>query len=169
MDTKKDIDFNNLKIRIDERQESVHYTVTGDIDENFRQKEVPRISRPGIHLHLKNVGNFNSCGIREWILLIADLSKIGKLAFHECSVSSIDQINMVPNSLGGGTVESFYAPYYCQCGQETVKLISVREHEAVLRQQIAPHFNCDECGKQLEFDALEETYFQFLTVLPRAG
>jgi hypothetical protein len=157
-----------LKIDISERQDAVHYAVTGDINENFRQKDIPRISRPQIHLHLKNVGSFNSCGIREWILLITDLSKMGKLSFFECSVTAIDQINMVPNSLGGGTVNSFYAPYYCQCGVETVKLISVKDHENTLKRLVAPEFSCD-CGNTLEFDALEETYFQFLTVLPRAG
>jgi hypothetical protein len=162
------IDFNNLKIVIEEEPEAVHYTVVGDIDENFRQKDVPRITKKRIHMHLSEVGNFNSCGIREWIQMIADLSKVGYLTFHKCSVSSIDQVNMVPNSLGGGMVESFYAPYYCQCGQEHIKLIQVREHETTLRQFVAPPFRCD-CGRALEFDALEESYFQFLTALPKAG
>lgn len=147
---------------------AAHYYIAGDVDENFRQKEIPRIKSPELHLHLKDVGNFNSVGIREWIHLISDLSLYSKLSFHECSVSSIDQINMVPHSLGGGKVESFYAPYYCDCGRETVKLIVVAEHEKELRMNLAPHFLC-ECGKTLEFDALEETYFQFLTSLPKAG
>jgi hypothetical protein len=70
--------------------------------------------------------------------------------------------------LGGGDVVSFFAPYYCQCGQEHTKLIQVREHEATMRRFVAPSFTCD-CGKSLEFDALEESYFQFLNSLTRAG
>lgn len=168
MESRKVIKFANLVINLEEGPEASHYHIAGDVDENFRQKEIPRLRSPKVHLHLKDVGNFNSVGIREWIQLIADLSQHSKLSFHECSVSSIDQINMVPHSLGSGKVESFYAPYYCECGRETVKLIKVSEHEQDLRQNIAPNFQC-ECGKTLEFDALEETYFQFLTSLPRAG
>ncbi|MBC7662122.1 MAG: hypothetical protein H7249_20695 [Chitinophagaceae bacterium] len=169
MDSRKVIKFANLKIEIVQAPGAAHYIIAGDVDENFRQKEIPRLRTPELHLHLKDVGNFNSVGIREWIQLIADLSQHSKLSFHECSVSSIDQINMVPHSLGGGTVESFYAPYYCECGQETVKLINVHDHEQELRRNEAPHFLCEHCGKSLEFDALEETYFQFLTSLPKAG
>ncbi len=168
MGDKKSVNFHNLTIEIDDSPKAVHYSIVGEIDENFRQKEVPRISRENIHLHLKDVGNFNSCGIREWIQLIGDLSKLGSLSFHECSVSAIDQINMVPSSLGSGVVESFYAPYYCQCGQEHTKLIVVNEHEKALRKLTAPSFTCS-CGRILEFDALEESYFQFLVALPRAG
>lgn len=161
------INFNNLRFDIATETDAVDYTVVGDIDENFRHKDVPRISRPTIRIHLKDAGNFNSCGIREWIQLISDLAKGGALTFYECSVSSIDQINMVPNSLGGGVVESFFAPYYCQCGQEHIKLIQVDEHISTLKQLIAPTFRCD-CGRTLEFDALEESYFQFIVALPRA-
>lgn len=168
MAQKKTINFTNLRFDIAEETEAVDYVVVGDIDENFRHKDVPRISRKAIRIHLKDVGNFNSCGIREWIQLITDLSKVGSLIFHECSVSSIDQINMVPNSLGGGVVESFFAPYYCQCGQEHIKLINVKEHLPTLKRLIAPTFKCD-CGRTLEFDALEESYFQFIVALPRAG
>lgn len=168
MESRKVIKFANLKIDIVEETGAAHYYIAGDVDENFRQKEIPRLKSPELHLHLKDVGNFNSVGIREWIQLISDLSQHSNLSFHACSVSAIDQINMVPHSLGGGTVQSFYAPYYCDCGRETVKLIVVSEHEKDLRQNLAPHFLC-ECGKTLEFDALEETYFQFLTSLPKAG
>lgn len=168
MDEKTVTKFVNLTIEIEETPQAVHYTVRGEIDENFRQKDVPRVGRAEIHLHLREVGNFNSCGIREWIHLINDLSRLGSLTFHECSVSAIDQINMVPSSLGGGTVRSFHAPYYCSCGREHTKLINVREHEDQLKQLRAPEFIC-ECGQMLEFDALEESYFQFLIALPRAG
>lgn len=168
MADKQTLNFANLKVEITQELDRVHYRVSGDIDENFRHKDVPRIRKSEICLHLKDAGHFNSCGIREWILFISDLSKFGKLSFHECSVSAIDQMNMVPNSLGGGDVISFYAPYYCQCGQEHTKLIQVREHEGNLRKLTAPSFTC-ECGRQLEFDALEESYFQFLTAMPQAS
>ena len=75
----------------------------------------------------------------------------------------IDQINMVPECLGGGYVESFYAPYFCECGAEVNKLVIIKDSQSILLAGQAPEFSCDACGQPLEFDALEESVlFQFV-------
>ena len=75
----------------------------------------------------------------------------------------IDQINMVPECLGSGYVESFYAPYFCDCGEEVNQLITIRDSRDMLVSLQAPQFKCAACGRNLEFDALEESYFQFIS------
>ena len=158
------IEFGNLTIEIEQTAKEVTYRFVGDVDEHFRQKEVPRISKSRITFLLEDVNNFNSCGIREWIYLIRDISELGDLRFNRCSVTMIDQINMVPDSLGKGTVESFFAPYFCQntnCSGEVNRLIEVKDHFNALLNKQAPPMKCDKCGEQLEFDALEESYFLF--------
>ena len=157
----KTIDFGNLSIAITETADEVTYTFVGDVDEHFRQKDVPRIKKPNVTFVLADVNNFNSCGIREWIYLVRDISELGNLIFTKCSVTMIDQINMVPDSLGKGRVESFYAPYFCECNGEVNRLIDVTEHIQDLQNKQAPQLDCENCGKQLEFDALEESYFLF--------
>lgn len=158
------IEFGNLTIEIKQTANSVTYRFVGDVDEHFRQKDVPRIAKPEVVFLLEDINNFNSCGIREWIYLIRDVSELGQLHFHRCSVTMIDQINMVPDSLGKGTVESFFAPYYCpntSCGGEVNRLIVVNENLDSLLSKNAPKFNCEKCQTALEFDALEESYFLF--------
>ncbi len=155
------IDFGNLKISIEESPNEVIYRFKGEVDEYFRQKDVPRIKKPLIRFHLENVANFNSCGIREWIFLVKDVGDLGKLQFEHCSVSMIDQINMVPDSLGKGEIISFFAPYFCQCGGEVNRLIDVTDNYTSLQNKQAPEFKCEKCGKSLEFDALEDSYFLF--------
>jgi hypothetical protein len=119
---------------------------------------------------LEEINNFNSCGIREWIYLIRDIGELGKLSFTKCSVTMIDQINMVPDSLGKGRVLSFFAPYFCNCGGEVNRLIEVDQHRVSLESKQAPEFKCEKCGSPLEFDALEESYFLFAeNILPKAG
>lgn len=159
----KAIEFANLKIEIEENDQEVIYTFDGDVDENFRYEEVPKINKKTIVFELENIRNFNSCGIREWIYLIKEICELGDLVFRKCSVTMIDQINMVPDSLGTGKIESFYAPYYCECGGEVNKLIDVEESKEYLVNKLAPEFNCENCGRPLEFDALEESYFLFET------
>jgi hypothetical protein len=157
------LNFGALLVTIHEGLDEVVYTFKGDVDEQFRQKDVPRIQKANVILNLEHINNFNSCGIREWVYLIRDLGKCGSLRFQRCSVTMIDQINMVPDSLGSGIVESFFAPYYCSCSvKEVIKLITIAEVSKALEQKNAPQFNCDNCGNALQFDALEESYFLFL-------
>lgn len=164
------IDFGNLRIEISQTTSEVIYKFVGDVDEHFRQKDVPRIRKPKITFILEDVKNFNSCGIREWIFMVRDISELGDLIFTKCSVTMIDQINMVPDSLGKGRIQSFFAPYYCACGGEVNRLIQVNEHMRDLIQKKAPELNCEKCGKSLEFDALEESYFLFAEGdLPKAS
>jgi len=166
----QNIEFGNLAIEIKQTDTEVVYRFVGDVDEHFRQKDVPRIRKAQITFVLEEINNFNSCGIREWIYLIRDISELGKLTFTKCSVTMIDQINMVPDSLGKGHVESFFAPYYCQCGGEVNRLINVKEHMDTLQSKQAPEFKCEKCSKTLEFDALEESYFLFAEgALPKAS
>lgn len=159
------IDFGNLTIEINQTDNEVTYRFVGDVDEHFRQRDLPRIKKNKIIFKLEDINNFNSCGIREWIYLIRDISELGDLSFTKCSVTMIDQINMVPDSLGKGSVESFFAPYFCQnagCGGEVNRLIEVKTHLNALLSKQAPPFKCETCGSELEFDALEESYFLFM-------
>ena len=163
------ITFSNLSITIEETTDSVTYSFKGDVDENFRQVDVPRVQKTSIYMNLGEVENFNSVGIREWIHFVSDLRNLGKPILRECSVPMIDQINMVPESLGNGIVETFYAPYYCECGEEVNKLIVTDEWKDHLLKAIAPQFTCDSCGRSLEFDALEESYFQFVSSISKVS
>jgi len=164
------VEFGKLKIDITETPDEVTYLFVGDVDESFRQKEVPRLKKKKITFILEQINNFNSCGIREWIYLVRDIGELGSLHFVACSVTMIDQINMVPDSLGKGIVDSFYAPYYCECGGEVSRLVQVADCLADLQQKHAPLFNCESCGRNLEFDALEDSYFLFAGAeLPRAS
>ncbi len=157
----KKISFKNLHITISETLGDVTYAFSGDVDETFRQQDVPRIAKPLIIFQLEGINNFNSCGIREWIQMINDIRRGGDIVFRRCSVTMIDQINMVPDSLGGGTIESFFAPYYCSCGGEVNKLVDTHLHASDIMSRTAPEFPCEQCQQPLEFDALEESYFLF--------
>ena len=159
------IQFGNLNINITKSEKEVVFLFTGDVDENFKQEDVPRIESETIIFELAGVDNFNSCGIREWIYLVKDFSGLGKLVFQNCSVTMIDQINMVPDSIGNASIDSFYAPYFCEsesCEGEINRLIDVTEHKDTLKSRNAPKFDCETCKKPLDFDALEESYFLFL-------
>lgn len=165
--------FANLTITLEERAEEVIYRFVGDVDENFRHGDVPKVHRPSVVFELSGIRNFNSVGIREWIYLVRDFSVMDDLIFRACSVAMIDQINMVPDSLGSGRIESFFAPYFCDsdaCQRELSLLVEVAPWQDFLGSKMAPAFRCDHCQEPLTFDALEESYFLFYNnALPKVG
>lgn len=161
-----EIELGNLKIEYIESDDEIIFNFIGAVDENFKQEQLPRISKESITFDLSGIENFNSCGIREWMHLTRDFSKLGNLKYKDCSVTMIDQINMVPDTAQGASIDSFYAPYYCEsdgCVGEVNMLIKRNEHEAELRKHQAPEFKCEKCGNTLDFDALEESYFLFIS------
>ena len=155
------IKFQSLEISVEEKADEVIYSFNGDMNESFDHTKVPRLIKNKITLVLKDLKTFNSVGIREWIKLINDLSHADELIFKECSLAVIDQVNMVPTSLGKGVIESFYAPYYCECGTEENRLINVKEHLEKIANFTAPDFDCGSCDEIMEFDALEKVTSNF--------
>ncbi len=161
-----------LKILKHSEKGNVVLEFLGDVDEHFSHENIPSIQAQKIIFKLKEIKNFNSVGIREWIYMLDNLSKNNTpLEFMECSISMIDQINMVPDCLGNGNIISFYAPYYCSCEKSGEKncLIVTADYLGVLLKKKAPDFKCEHCQNNLEFDALEESYFLFMNRLSKVA
>ena len=74
------INFGALKIVIERDATSVTYTFDGDVDENFRHAEVPRVGASQINFVLERVNNFNSVGIREWVYLMRSAAFVSNAA-----------------------------------------------------------------------------------------
>lgn len=155
------IQFGNLTITIQQANGEATYTFNGEVDEMFKQKDVPRIKASVINLVLEGITHFNSCGIREWVYLVRDFSSLGRLIFKRCSVAMVDQINMVPDSVTGGEVESFFAPYACEEHGEISKLIDMQTMGREVLAKHPPTMKCDHCTRTLDFDALPGSYFLF--------
>ena len=156
------IRMGHLKVTISSTEEDVTYVFSGEVDEDFQRTEIPKIAKKKTILDLAGISSFNSCGIREWVFWVQDLSRDSEIKFRACSVSMIDQINMIPQSLGRGQLESFYAPYYCEKCGEVNRLLHLRDCFSLIAQKKAPKLRCETCDRQLTFDTLESSYFLFM-------
>ncbi len=163
----KTITLGNLTVDITESIDQVVYRFKGDVADSFKHKEVPRIKSKTITLDLAGISNFNSCGVREWVYLIRDLGNLGSLVFIKCSIAMVDQFNMVPESVGRGHVQSFYAPYVCETHGDLEQLIDVQSERHNIEAENVPERSCDVCHKALIFDAMPDSYFLFL--VPNKG
>ncbi len=118
-----------------------------------------------VQFDLGSVTGLNSCGVREWIILMERMPNTLSRVFSKVCGTFIEQVNMVPSMLGRGAWKmlSFEAPYACgPCGkdyQTTLDPSMIKPKDGKFR---APAVNCPKCGCKMEFDWIEEEYFSFL-------
>ena len=134
----------------------------GTISESTDFRSLAEISSDMISLDLAQVEQINSCGVREWINFVNVLRESGKkLEFHRCSPAIVRQLNMISNFKGGGKVQSILAPYYCDhCDHELTVVVDVADIASP--PEIAETIPCPECGEEMEFDDLPDSYLEFL-------
>ncbi len=156
--------FENLNITVNQQGDVATYTFEGEMTERFDFKKIEITKCKEVIFNMSQIRSFNSCGIREWVFFMKELEEVDSLSFEECSVSTIDQFNMVPATLGVGIVNSFYAPYYCEKEDKPLeRLIHIDSSANDLSQGQAPILKCESCSMELIFDAIEESYFMFIT------
>jgi DNA-binding response OmpR family regulator/anti-anti-sigma regulatory factor len=110
---------------------------------------------------LAEITYMNSLGVRAWCEFLR-AARIAGYEFHACSVPFIVQASMVNDTLGRGTVTSFFAPYHCTaCEHQEERLLQTAVVLAASLQP--PTFGCPRCGEMLEFDDLPERYLAFLS------
>lgn len=137
----------------------LHVQLIGNIDEDTDLSEILEMQFDQVIFDFNQVAMINSCGIREWIKFLDQLSA-SSVQYENCPQIIIEQINMVHGFIRPETkLVSFYAPYYCdECDKES-KAHILSEN---IKNKKAPKISCPDCGNEMEFDALEASYFNFL-------
>lgn len=162
MDKIHSVDFGGLSVEISADAGTARYTFVGDIAESLDPSLLTVVDRDETIFDLEGIRSVNSCGVRTWVGIVRDFSSRTHLVFDKCSVSIVDQFNLVPQTLGHASIASFYAPYYCStCDEEVTVLLRADTYQSELAEGTAPKIRHN-CGTNLEFDALEDTYFQQL-------
>jgi hypothetical protein len=132
-------------------------TLAGFLDEN---SDLSRLadSPAALTINFKEVSRVNSCGVREWVNLLAKIPNTA-LQYEQCPMIVVKQLNAVPDFQGKAKITSFYAPYFCEeCDEEAMRLLET----AQVAGDKAPDQTCETCKKPLNFDAIPNQYFSFL-------
>jgi hypothetical protein len=154
------LNYEKLQIRLEgDPNDCLTLLVDGEIHENFKAKLVPIPEAKSYLINLAGLKSINSLGIREWSTFMNAICQRATVTLEDCSVVFIDQANIVPQILAKAKVTSFFAPYFCpQCNLELNCKLSVVTHRKRLSERRAPQL-IHSCGSELQFDALEESYF----------
>lgn len=141
-------------------QDELYVELIGAIDEDSDFKELQGLEQNNIVFDFDKVNMINSCGIREWIKFLEVIPEKTNIIYRNCPQIIIEQINMVHGFFRkGASIESFYAPYYCEkCGKENKMHLKSDQ----VKNRKAPKLECPKCGDEMDFDAIEAQYFSFL-------
>lgn len=138
--------------------------LTGVIDEhNGLRQLTDRLSTPLLLVDLSGIARINSVGVRDWVTWLSDLKKRGvRPVLFDCPPGIMEQVNLVRNFAAGCTIETFFAPYYCDtCDTEENYSLDTFELLAA-ETRLAPEFKCDRTDCKMALDDVEENYFAFL-------
>lgn len=117
-----------------------------------------------VKFDLSAVSRINSCGIREWLLFMQRIQSRFPCAFTKANENFIEVAASAPTVFGkqGTPLDEIEAPYFCAaCSRRFmiyVKASSCYKDGAA----VVPKLDCPQCKAALEFDGLEDEYFEFL-------
>lgn len=148
-----------LNIDITEKDQTATIVLSGRIDEDAHFENVSGLEAKKFTFDFKEVSLINSCGVREWINLINKLIKKGQVIYKNCPQVMIEQMNMVEGFLpNNASIESFFAPYFDPDLDQEKKILLMFDE---VKSKKAP-IKKNEKGTELEFDALEAQFFNFI-------
>lgn len=142
--------------------------LSGAIDETSQLAELlTRAYAANLVLDLAGVTFINSLGVRDWIRMMTEATRVGiTIELRRVSEPIIHQLNMIIAARGTARVASFFAPYACDaCGRE--ESLPVDAATPGLAEMHPPPQTCPECGAQMAFNDFPERYFSFLVPEPR--
>lgn len=141
-------------------QDELNVELVGAIDEDADFRELGGLEQKNISFDFDKITMINSCGIREWIKFLETIPEKTDIVYKNCPQIIIEQINMVHGFFRkGASIESFYAPYFCEnCNKENKVHLKTEQ----VKNRKAPKMECEKCGEDMDFDAIEAQYFSFL-------
>lgn len=150
-----------FKFQIKTSADTTVVELIGQIDEDASFEELKALKGDHFTFDFEQMSLINSCGIREWISFIEKIPSNTGMTYLNCPQIVIEQMNMVHGFIKeGAVIESFYAPYYCEsCDHEQkIKLLTKD-----IKNRQAPTTKCPKCESEMEFDAIPEQYFRFIS------
>lgn len=131
-------------------------------DANFDSIELPEHSE--LLLDGGGITSINSCGTREFIAWIKEISAQRPIVYLRCSRVLVEQLGIVDGFLPpNARVESVYVPYFCEnCESVTSLLIEQKDFPTVEKMTLPASIKCSNCEKDAQIDIIEHEYFRFL-------
>ncbi len=151
----------SLEVKTKVVDSKVVVELAGAIDEDADFSKIKGLG--GMHsyeFNFDNINAINSCGVREWTNFVSSLGEKAEIRYLNCRQIIIEQINMVHGFIPeNASIESFYAPYFCEDLDKEYKIL-LKSGDVIEKK--APKVECPDGDHEMEFDAIEGQYFNFI-------
>jgi len=130
--------------------------------------ETLQVKPEKILFDMGGISRINSCGVREWLLFLQRMQSKFRCSFGRANEAFIECASSIPTVFGspGLPIDEIEAPFFCsKCSKRT--LVSLKPTVIFKAGTLSlPPQKCAQCAGPLEFDGLEDEYFNFLKHLP---
>ena len=153
-----------LTVMIENLNGTYNSKVVGQIDEYAGDSFKPFYEIPSgrVTIDLSGVQSINSVGVRVWINFMSSFRESHEIILQKCPPDIIMQINMIPNFLGAGKIESFLSPYFCSnCDLNFFVEFPTSIPFNELLQEIE-YQDCKKCNMSCECGEITSEFINFL-------
>lgn len=152
---------NCITWNLDENGGVRRFTLQGEITEEADFAGVLSEATGPVVLNLAGINRINSCGVREWITFLQQLSAAtAGVALEACSPVMVRQLSMIATMRQDADVTSILVPYFCEsCDDERTVRLALQNG---VRPELAETTPCPECEGEMDLDDTSESYLAFL-------
>lgn len=136
--------------------------MNGFIDDKFKFEDIDKEIKK-ITIRLDNVSYINSFGIKMWIQWLQKIRKDAILILYGVRPTIISTINTVLGfTLSNTTIQSLYAPYISEDGEESKEILLEFGKNYFLNQNPILPLVKDQFGQEMSPDFTPSSFFRFL-------
>lgn len=141
--------------------------ISGPIDEDAALAKIQVDKSAPLTIDLSDIISINSCGIREWVKWMKSMTEIKGIRLVRCPSVVVEQASQIHKFLPtGGSIESFYVPYFCEHCEHVFSVLCETQKVLSVKNYIAEEHACEKCFKPAELDIIPGQYLRFLTLKP---
>jgi hypothetical protein len=124
-------------------------------------------SKEKVVFDFAELSRMNSIGVRATLLLIALIPKEIPVVYRNCVSEFVEHLNILPDFLKRGSVESVLLTEYCSNGHSPQKRVLTIGKEILPGMAASevmkklPKVFCSQCGSDLEFHEVASIFFSF--------
>lgn len=160
-----------FRLEIESSTDSLYARLVGLMDEDtnlaqlldFVTQAQPVLKH--VQFDLGGVSRINSCGVRDWVLMIERLERLVSFDFVCLSSCFVEQANMIGGLLGKPRrrIGSFQMPFRCEaCDVDVTLTVQTQDVVEQSGEYTVPEQKCQKCAAPLELDTLIELYSDLL-------
>jgi hypothetical protein len=153
-----------LQVTVEQQDQLTRLMLAGPIDDlagPSLRSTLPQIKKK-VLVNFSEVEYFNSLGIRTWVNFLRILRDGREVAYEQCPMDFLQQINMMPALSQGVEIQSFQAEFACKdCGLEKTSGFTCMVGKLALRGALESQV-CERCGTILSLQDDTESLLVFL-------